>query len=280
MTGAVALARAVATLKGAGIESAATDARILLADALGVDRARLMLLTQDPLTNEAARKFESSIDARAQFQPVSQIIGYREFYGRRFTVTPDVLDPRPDTELLIDVALQEPFGSVLDLGTGTGCILLTLLAQSQAAGLATDISDAALSVARRNAEALDLESRAQFLKSDWFAAVSPQRFDAIVSNPPYISSEAMERLAPDVREWEPHLALTPGGDGLGPYVVLTQKAPQYLAPDGRLIVEIGYDQGPQVAKMFRDAGFSDVAIAQDISGHDRVVSGKLKQKLT
>lgn len=272
-TGAVAVAKAIARLKAADVPSAATDARILLAHALGIDRSRLTLALHDSLSPEHAEMFDALIDARCKRQPVSQIIGSREFYGRDFRVTTDTLDPRPDTELLIDIALRTPFARVLDLGTGTGCIFLTLLAETMATGLATDVSAAALDVAQQNAETLDLIARTDFLQSDWFAIIPPQAFDLIVSNPPYISSEAMRDLSPEVQNWEPHLALTPGGDGLGPYKILTQNASNFLSEKGRLVVEIGFDQGPQVAALFEAAEFDQVTVSKDLSGHDRVVSG-------
>jgi release factor glutamine methyltransferase len=256
------------------VPDAARDARILLAAALEIDRARLTLVVPDPLTPAAAARFEQMVVAREKRQPVSQILGQREFYGRQFVVTSDVLDPRPDTELLIDVALKSPFDTVLDLGTGTGCILLTLLAETAATGLASDVSAAALGVAQGNAAALGLDQRARFVLSNWFAKIPAQRFDLIVSNPPYISEQAMKSLSPEVQNWEPHLALTPGGDGLTPYQILTESAASFLTTDGRLIVEIGYDQGPQVAAMFENSGFEDVEIATDLSGHNRVVSGR------
>lgn len=269
----MAVAKAVARLKTANVPDAATDARILLAHALGIDRSRLTLALHDSLSPENYARFEALIDARMKRQPVSQIIGFREFYGRDFRVTSDTLDPRPDTELLIDIALQAPFDHVLDLGTGTGCILLSLLAETKASGLATDVSEAALSVALQNAESLDLMGRADFLQSDWFTKIPPQVFDLIVSNPPYITSDAMQELSPEVHDWEPHLALTPGGDGLAPYEILTQNAPNFLTENGRLIVEIGFDQGPQVTALFEAAGFSQVTVSKDLSGHDRVISG-------
>ncbi|MEY8118922.1 peptide chain release factor N(5)-glutamine methyltransferase [Falsihalocynthiibacter sp. BN13B15] len=272
-TGAVALFEAVRLLKGAGVADPATDARILLAHALKTERARLTLVDQEPMSSVALAEYETLIAARMARQPVSQIIGLRAFYGRDFRVTPDVLDPRPDTELVIDLALERPFERVLDLGTGSGCILLTLLAETKATGLATDVSAAALVVARGNAEALNLTSRTEFITSDWFADIPPQAFNLIVSNPPYISAQAMQTLAPEVRDWEPHGALTPGGDGLGPYQILTQNAPRYLVPNGRLIVEIGFDQGLQVAQMFEQAGFTQVAVSKDLSNNDRAVSG-------
>lgn len=273
-TSSVALVAATARLRAAEVPDAARDARILLAAALEIERARLTLVAPEPLAPAAAARFDAMITARAKRQPVSQILGQREFYGRNFTVTPDVLDPRPDTELLIDIALRTPFETALDLGTGTGCILLTLLAETTATGVASDVSAAALKVAKNNAAALGLGERAKFIQSDWFASLPARRFDLIVSNPPYISAQAMHTLSPEVQNWEPHLALTPGGDGLAPYQTLTQTAANFLSDGGRLIVEIGYDQGPQVAAMFENSGFKGVDIACDLAGHNRVVSGR------
>lgn len=273
ISGSVALVEAAKRLKGAGVSDPATDARILLAHALEIERSRLTLVVQETLSPNVVTRFEALVAARENRQPVSQLIGTRAFYGHQFKVTPDVLDPRPDTELLIEVALEHPFTRALDLGTGTGCILLTLLAETEATGLGTDVSRAALEVARENAEALDLASRASFHVSDWFTDIPAQTFDVVVSNPPYISAKAMQTLAPEVRDWEPHGALTPGGDGLGPYKILTQNAPEFISANGRLIVEIGFDQGPQVAQMFEQAGFAQVAVSNDLSGHQRVVSG-------
>lgn len=260
-------------LREAGVPDAALDARILLAHALKIDRSRLTLAMHESLSGETTAQFETLIAARLKRQPVSQIIGSREFYGRVFSVTPDTLDPRPDTENLIEIALQSPFERVLDLGTGTGCILLTLLAESEATGIATDISSAALTVAQSNAANLALSERADFFQSDWFEQIPAQFFDLIVSNPPYITHEAMQILAPEVHDWEPHLALTPGGDGLAPYGVLTKYAPEFLSENGRLIVEIGYDQAAAVTTLFEARGFTQVTVSKDLSDHDRVVSG-------
>ncbi|MCK4713800.1 MAG: peptide chain release factor N(5)-glutamine methyltransferase [Marinosulfonomonas sp.] len=275
MTTAQALALAVQRLKAADVPDAANDARILLAHALGIDRSRLTLVLPDEIPPETAAAFDAIITRRANRQPVSQIIGRREFYGRDFIVTPDVLDPRPETELLIEAALAAPFETVLDLGTGSGCILLTLLAENaMATGQGVDISDAALDVARRNAARLDLGTRSRFATSNWFKAVSGT-FDLIVSNPPYIAAGEMPMLAPDVRNWEPEIALSPGGDGLASYRKIIATAPQHLNAKGRLLVEIGYRQGKAVKALFQSAGFDGITIVQDINGHDRVICGHL-----
>lgn len=253
----------------------AGDARPLLAHVLGVARDRLVLMGPDEVSDDKAALFEGYVTQRLAHRPVSKIIGERLFWGRSFTVTDDVLDPRPETESLIAAALDLSTPQrILDLGTGTGCIPLTLLAElPDATGVAFDISDAALSVAAQNAAALGLATRIRFLQSDWFAEVTGQ-FDLITSNPPYISDAEMRDLSPEVFHHDPHLALTPGGDGLSPYVVLAAGARDHLTPGGHILVEIGWRQGANVARIFRDAGLIDVAILPDMDGRDRVVTGR------
>jgi release factor glutamine methyltransferase len=274
MTVAEALAAAAARLEAAGVEGAARDARWLLAHTLGVDPGAVAGRLSDPLTPAVLAAFEAGVAARERRQPVAQITGQREFWGRIFRVTRDVLDPRPETETLVALALAEPFGSVLDLGTGTGCLLLTLLAERPAAsGTGTDVSEAALGVARANAEALGLAARARLLPADWFAGVEG-RFDLIVSNPPYVAADEMAGLAPEVRDWEPRGALTDGGDGLTAYRAIAAGAGAHLAGGGRLIVEIGASQGPAVAAIFSAAGLASVEVHPDLEGRDRVVSAR------
>ncbi|MDR5652976.1 peptide chain release factor N(5)-glutamine methyltransferase [Ruixingdingia sedimenti] len=271
-TPALALRAAVARLAAAGVAGAPRDARLLLADAMGVDPGRLTLHLHDALPPEAAARFEAAVAARAGRRPVSQILGRRAFWGRDFRVTADVLDPRPETEVLVALALAEPFSCVLDLGTGTGAILLTLLAERPgAAGVGTDVSPAALAVARGNAAALGVA--ADFLLSDWFSGVTG-RFDLIVSNPPYIALAEMAALSPEVRDHEPHLALTDGGDGLAAYRAIAAGAAAHLAPGGRILLEIGPTQGPAVAALLAGAGFTGVAIHPDLDARDRVVAAR------
>lgn len=272
MTAAEALRAAIPRLRAAGVEDAPLDARLLLAHALGIAQDRLTLHLPDAMTEAQAAAYDLALTARANRQPVAQIIGKREFWGLTFRVTPDTLDPRPDTEALVAEALRAPFLNMLDLGTGTGCILLACLkSMPMARGLGVDISAAALGVARFNAGALGLSTRAQFRQSDWFAAVTG-RYDLIVSNPPYIAEDEMPDLAPEVRDWEPHLALTPGGDGLEPYRILARGAPARLMAGGRLLVEIGPTQGQAVAALFAAQGLQDIRILPDMDGRDRVVA--------
>ena len=263
---------AVAQLAGAGVPDPGRDARLLIAHALQVPADRLPMMMQDAMPEDARARLVPLLAARAARQPVSQITGQRLFWGRHFRVTPDVLDPRPETESLIAAALAAPFTRVLDLGTGSGAILLTLLAERpQATGVATDLSPAALAVATGNADALGLATRAEFTCGSWFAPVTG-RFNLIVSNPPYIAADEMADLSPDVRNWEPHLALTPGGDGLAPYRAIAAGAAAHLAPGGRLMVEIGPSQGAAVRGFFHTAGFEQITILPDFDGRDRVVS--------
>ncbi|MGD9919190.1 MAG: peptide chain release factor N(5)-glutamine methyltransferase [Paenirhodobacter sp.] len=258
-------------LSAAGIEGAATDARRLMAHALGVAPERLMLALQDAITPDQQAVFDAALTAREARQPVAQITGLRRFWGQEFRVTRDTLDPRPETEILVEAALEKPFVKLIDLGTGTGCILLSLLKSMPfATGLGTDQSEAALTVAAENAARLGLEKRARFQRADWFAGVTG-RFDLIVSNPPYIAESEMAGLAPEVRDWEPHAALTPGGDGLDAYRALARGAFTHLMPGGRVLFEIGPTQGAAVSDLLSAQGFSEVAIRRDLDGRDRVV---------
>ena len=266
-----ALMAAIARLREAGIVEPAPDTRRLMAQALGIAASRLTLHSHDTISAQAAATFEAYVDARLDHQPVAQIIGRRAFYGREFIVTKAVLDPRPDTETLIERALTAPYSKVLDLGTGSGCILVTLLAENPAAtGEGGDLSAAALAVAQQNAAACGVADRAAFYRSDWLSGASGP-YDLIVSNPPYIAEDEMAGLARDVREWEPHMALTPGADGLKVYRVLAADAAQFLTLGGRIIVEIGAGQGADVVALFEQALWADVGLFKDINGKDRVV---------
>jgi release factor glutamine methyltransferase len=255
-----------------GIEGAARDARLLMAHVLQLDPSRITLVAPDPLDADAKTLFEACIARRITREPVSHIIGHRTFYGRDFIVSPDVLDPRPETEILIAEALKRPFSSVLDLGVGSGAILLTLLAeQSLAKGQGSDLSNAALKVAQINADQLGLSKRVRFIRSDWFDAITGT-FDLIVSNPPYIALDEMPLLSPELA-YEPRAALTDEADGLMAYRILSAQARRYLAPRGRLLFEIGPSQGQAVADMLMAQGFKGVRIVADLDGRDRVVCG-------
>ncbi|UWQ17159.1 peptide chain release factor N(5)-glutamine methyltransferase [Jannaschia sp. M317] len=249
-------AEAAQALRAAHVPGAANDAG-KLARALGEGAA-----------------LAAAVARRSLREPVSHILGLRAFWKHDFEVNGDVLDPRPDTETLVEAALAEPFGRVLDLGTGSGCILLSLLDERpDATGLGTDISEAALAVARRNATRLGIPNRAELRQGDWLSGIEGT-FDLIVSNPPYITATEMADLHPEVHRWEPHLALTPGGDGLDAYRILTRDAPEHLTPGGRFMVEIGHQQAPAVTALFQAAGLAEIRVLDDLAGKNRVVSGR------
>ncbi|MCG6883789.1 MAG: peptide chain release factor N(5)-glutamine methyltransferase [Silicimonas sp.] len=215
-----------------------------------------------------------AVARRADRVPVSQIVGRRAFWTSEFVVTPDVLDPRPETEVLVEQALSEPFSNVLDLGTGSGCILISLLQERPLAkGVGTDISEKAVLVAGENAARLGVADRLVLPVSDWFADVGG-RFDLIVSNPPYIAVGEMAGLQPEVRDHEPRMALTDEGDGLGAYRAIAAGAPDHLVPGGRLLVEIGATQAVAVCGFFRSAGLEDILVHADLDGRVRVVSAR------
>lgn len=262
---------AAARLRAAGIEGAARDADRILAAVLGLEPARLRVVDDRELTGGEQALLDRGIVARAARQPVAQIVGFRDFYAHRFRVTPDTLDPRPETEALVTAALDLPWSSVLDLGTGTGAILISLLAARKGArGMGTDLSEAALAVARDNALAIGVT--ADFARADWFRGVSG-RFDLIVSNPPYIALSDMAGLSADVRDWEPHGALTDGGDGLGAYRAIAAGACDHMSPGGHLLVEIGPTQGAAVSALLADRG-AQTRVLSDLDGRDRVVLGR------
>ena len=273
LTAAQAMASAAARLRAAGVADPARDARVLLAHAAKIEASRVTLIAPEELAEDVAARYEQLISLRVIRVPVSHLIGEREFFGRRFKVSGDVLDPRPETESLIEVALSQPFTRVLDLGTGSGCILVTLLAEREGAlGLGVDLSEAACLQASANAVLHRVEARCDIRQSNWFSAVEGQ-FDLIVSNPPYIALVEMEDLSDEVLNHEPHLALTDGGDGLSCYRAIASGVSDFLAPGGRVLAEIGPTQSEAVAGFFQEAGLEHVCVVQDLDGRDRVVLG-------
>ena len=267
-----ALTHAGQRLLGAGIKEFRREARILLAFVVGLDPLQVSMRLEETLNVEQSAKLEAALRSRVARVPMSHILCYRDFYEHRFIVTPDVLDPRPETEELVARALSAPFENVLDLGTGSGCIILSLLAEnSSARGLAVDQSAQALEVARRNAENLRLTDRLRFCRSDWCQELSAEQFDLIVSNPPYIHPAALKGLSPEVHH-EPISALTDNIDGLSHYATIAHQAHGFLAPEGRLLFEICYDQGAAVAQILRKEGYRDIAILEDLDHRPRVVS--------
>ncbi len=267
------LAGAAAQMAAAGIEAPARDARRLLAHALGIPADRLTLVLGEAVPPPVAARFRALVEERCRRRPLSHLVGAREFFGRVFTVSPVVLDPRPETECLIEAALAAPFTRLIDLGTGSGAIAVTLLAERPAAtGVAVDLSPEALAVAAENARRHGVAGRLDLLRSDWWAAVQGQ-FDLVVANPPYVATDEMAALAPEVRLHEPRLALDGGVDGLVAYRTILAGIGPHLAPGGRVLVEIGPEQGAAVAALFRAAGLVDVVVLPDLDGRDRVVQG-------
>jgi release factor glutamine methyltransferase len=276
-----AFVETTSVLREAGIDTPELDARLLLCHAATLTHESFVARAGEALQPEAAARLEALVRRRVSREPISRITGTREFYGRSFLVDDSALDPRPDSETLIEAALaliektgrrEEPL-RLLDLGTGTGCILLTLLDElPKARGLGTDLSPAALRLAEANARRLGVADRASFLAADWLDAIDGE-FDLIVSNPPYIASGEIKRLAPEVAHHDPYLALDGGADGLEAYRRIAAGAARLLAPKGAILVEIGASQAPAVAGLLRDGGFlvEDDGPSFDLGGRPRVV---------
>lgn len=253
-------------LKIAGIPAARGDARLLIAHALDLNRTDLFLQAERRLTDRERQAIAPLIARRAAREPVARIIGEREFWGLPFGLSTATLEPRPDTEILIEAVLSNlahnrnlPIDSALriaDFGTGTGCLLLALLSELPAAtGLGIDIDPDALDQADINAEDLGLTDRVEFLISNWADELEPdEQFDVILSNPPYIATAVIDQLSPEVRDHDPILALDGGADGLDAYRALVPVLQRHLAPDGLAALEIGFDQGITVPALFNQAG--------------------------
>ena len=301
-----------------GFESAALDAKLLAQHALGLDALQLATRENEAVNEPEAAVLAELVRRRMTGESVARIIGEREFYGLAFTLNAATLEPRPETELLVDLALgaMPEGGCLLDLGTGTGCIPIAVLAnQPDATAVAVDLSPLALEAARSNAARHGAGGRLELRQGDWFGALegpppsflphkgeggdgteisqpappSPRwggteggvgprapslaatRFDLIVSNPPYITSAVVETLAPEVKDFDPRLALDGGPDGLAPYRVIAAQSANWLKPGGWLLVEIGHDQGAAVSALLLEAGFADVVVHRDLNGLDRVV---------
>lgn len=235
---------------------------------------------QDPVNPADQERVAQLMQRRMSGESVARIIGEREFYSLPFRLGPATLEPRPETEMLVDLALTHlpEGGHLLDLGTGTGCIPIAILAnRPDATGTASDLSADALAVAQDNAARNGVADRLSFAQGSWFEALTAlegrgeERFDLIVSNPPYIASAVVETLAPEVRDHDPRLALDGGPDGLAPYRIIAADSGGWLKPGGRVLLEIGYDQGAAVAGLMTAQGFAQVAVHKDLNGLDRVV---------
>ena len=266
------------TLQAAGIEEAALDARLLLEAVCGTDRNDLLVHGEQPVAPEAEEKYLNWIRQRAEHIPLQQLTGEQDFMGLTFSVNEHVLIPRQDTEILVEEVLKELHDGmrVLDMCTGSGCILLSLLHYSNdCEGLGVDLSAEALEVAGRNVLKVltpEKAEHAHFLQSDLFEKVEG-KFEIIVSNPPYIASAEVEKLMPEVRDHEPRMALDGTEDGLYFYRRIIEEAGKHLVSSGMLFFEIGYDQGQAVSEMMRTEGYCDVQVVQDYAGLDRVVFG-------
>ena len=277
-----ALKKAVTLLTELPQGEARRDARVLL-NALLQDSEILYRAPEREFSPSEEVKYFDWIERRTHREPVSHIIGCREFYSRNFTVSSDVLDPRADSETLIDAVLREFQGleqsvTLLDLGTGSGCLAITLVAElKKASAIAVDLSDKALKVAAINADNLGVKDRIEFRGGPWFANVT-ETFDIIVSNPPYIETAEIESLEPEVRLFEPLTALDGGADGFLCYDEILSNITPYLKPDGYVIFEIGQGQDELLAAKMGVAGFSDIQFHKDLSSIVRCVSGRLKTR--
>jgi release factor glutamine methyltransferase len=269
-----ALSNATARLGAAGISDARREARLLVAAALGWEVARVLGFPELEMTTAANQRLETLLVRRSAREPVSRILGYREFWSLRFALSADTLDPRADSETLIEASLaalddRERAYRVLDFGTGTGCLLLALLAElPHAVGIGTDCSQGALETARQNAAALDLGDRARFVRGNWGDGLSGQ-WDVVLANPPYVASRELDGLMPEVARYEPRLALDGGADGLTAYRALAPEIARLLAPAGIAAIEVGAGQAPAVAATMAGAGLVLRAIRHDLSGVDR-----------
>jgi len=268
---------ATAVLKAGRIDSPSIDARLLLEVAAGCSRTDILTDPYRVVQPDQQTVLDAFVERRLRREPVSRILGKKGFWKIMLNVTPDVLSPRSDTEAVLDVVMlafppHRAF-EMIDLGTGSGAILLATLAERAGArGVGTDISFEALAVARENATNLELDNRAAFLRTEWAAGFGDDSFDLVVSNPPYIPSGDIPGLDPEVREHDPLLALDGGPDGLTAYRELAPEIRRILRPDGIFAVEIGWDQGPQVKALFEAAGFDGVIVVKDLSDRDRVVT--------
>ena len=263
-----------AKLRECGISDPIRDARLLLADCLELRTQNLNLLDNSCISEIKISKFWRMINERCKRKPVSKILGYRSFWGRDFEINENVLDPRGDTETLIELILDCNFENMLELGTGSGAIAITVLAERpEVTCVATDISQYALNTARTNSKRHGVESRLKLLYSNWFDKISGS-FDIIVSNPPYISSKEYAQLSAEVLKYDPKISLTLGGDGLEAYREILSQALEKLSKNGHIFLEIGYTQANAVGHLFKEAGFQQIKVHKDLGSRDRVISAK------
>ena len=267
---------AAGELDRAGVPEAHREAGSMLSFILGKDRTYLISHADDETDENSLGRFREFVERRAAGEPLQYITGVQDFYGREFRVTTEVLIPRPETELLVEAALQiaGPAPFICDVGTGSGCIALTLLCEIvNARAVAIDKSAAALEIAKLNAQKLSIADRTLFIESDCFDALDSREyeFDLIVSNPPYVAEKALKGLQREVRDHEPLVALSPGGDGLSVIRRLIDEGPAFIKPDGHMLLEIGFDQGEAIERLINDSAWSLREIRPDLQGIPRIV---------
>ena len=261
-------------LEHAGVPESRREAGSLLSFVIGRDRTFLISHSEDELDNQQVEEFRVTIERRAAGEPLQYITGVQDFFGREFRVTPDVLIPRPETELLIEAALEVSKAPqfICDVGTGSGCIAITLLCElHDARAVAVDKSPTALEIAKLNAQRLSVAERAEFVVSDCFDSLDAREFDLIVSNPPYISAGHLAGLQREVRDHEPLVALSPGPDGLSIIRRLVSEVPQFLKTNGHLIMEIGFDQGEAVQQLIEANVWELLEVRPDLQCIPRIV---------
>lgn len=272
-----AIQEAAHVLREGGVPEARREAGSLLSFVLGKDRTFLISHAEDGLETEALERFRESVERRASGEPFQYIVGVQDFFGRQFRVTPEVLIPRPETELLAEAAIELAGGSdpyICDVGTGSGCIAITLLCEIEGArAVALDKSPGALEVAKINALNLSVSDRIAFTLSDCFESLDAgeYQFELIVSNPPYISGAMLAGLQREVRDHEPHVALSPGPDGLTIIRRLLREAPSFLKSGGHMIMEIGFDQGEKVTRLVDKCVWNLLEIRPDLQNIPRIV---------
>ena len=269
-----ALRSCQSALKAVAYEESGVEARAIVEYVTGVDRAALIVNGSESVDNASLERIRALASKRLEGTPLAYVLGYRYFYGLKLHVTPEVLIPRSDTETLVEEALQRSFTTVLDLGTGSGAVILAIKAsRPQSVCTACDISEGALEVAKFNAKSLGLE--VSFILSSWFNAggLNSSRFDLIVSNPPYIEQGDLH-LTQTSLPYEPSIALTSGKDGLDDIRRIVSEAPSHLNPGGALMLEHGYDQGPRVREIMEKSGFKRIRTVRDLGGNERVTSGE------
>jgi len=262
-------------LRKAGVPEARREAGSLLAHVIEKDRTFLISHAEDLLNEKEFETFREIVKRRASGEPLQYITGRQDFYGREFGVSPAVLIPRPETELLVEAALNvmDDDSTLCDVGTGSGCIAITLLCERPSArATAVDISEPALKVARQNAETFGVTDRLEFVRSDCFESLSnAAQFDLILSNPPYVSAEMIPELQREVKDHEPIVALSPGTDGLSIIRRLVDDAPQFLRKDGFMLLEIGFDQGEAIRELVDVQTWELIDIKPDLQGIPRTV---------